>query len=139
MLELNITLLGDFMYLLQRNGMATHPVSIVVQPFLLAVGDIIDENSSSSNTVLCPVTNSNPGAVAIGNLIRSGAAVPSTSSILDLRAEVAKSVPLRRCLWVETPDIVPGDAFVIWDRDNLVLSRESIETCYGCLGSTKNH
>lgn len=128
MLEFNVTFLGDLLDLLKRDCMATHSVHVVFQTLSLAVRDVIYENSSGSNTILSPVTYANTITFAIRNFVGSRAAVPSPRAIRHFRAEVAKPIPLRGSLRIETPDIVPSDPFIVWDGDNLMFARESVET-----------
>lgn len=98
---------------------------------LLLVRDIVDKKTSSCDTFLCPMTDANTVALAARDLIRGCIAVPCTGSISHVSAEMAEPIPLRTSLWIETPDIIPGDAFIVWYRHDLVLGWESVETCSG--------
>jgi len=128
-LELDVTLLSDLLDLVQRNRMATHTVRIVLQTLPLAIRDIVDKDSTGSDTILSPVTDTDTIALFIRDLVRGRAAVPFARAVPHIGAEVAKSIPLRRGLRIEAPDVVPSDPFIVRYGHNLMLARESIETC----------
>lgn len=40
---------------------------------------------------------------------------------------MSEAIPLRRGLWIETPDVIPGYTLVVWNGHNLVFRWEAIE------------
>lgn len=124
-LEGDVALLSDFFHLFQGDSMANHAVGLKTS--LLCIRNVIDEYTASSNTVLRPVSDANTIAFTLTDFIRGRATVPSARSVAHVGAVVTEAIPLRRRLRVETPDVVPGNPFIIRYRHYLVLTWKPVE------------
>ncbi len=92
-LEFNFALGRDLLDLVQSDWIAAHPVDWLA--FLLRVGYVVDQKSSSGDAILSPVANTDAVTVPRGDLVGSGTTIPPTSTIRNFGTVVAESVPLR--------------------------------------------
>jgi hypothetical protein len=128
-LELNPAFSGNFLDFLERDGVAGHPVGF--HPLFLGIRNIVYQHPSSSDSFLSPVADSYAGTLHAGDFVGGGPAVPGAGAVGHNGAVVPEAVPLGGGLGVEAPDVVPGDAFIVGDRDYGVFCGEAVETCVG--------
>lgn len=104
-LEVYVAVLGNLLDFLEGNCMASH--SIGFEAFALGIRDVVDQEPSAGDSLLSPVSHTNSVVFGVNDLVASGAAIPSPLAIALLCTVMPKSIPLRTCLRIESPDIVP--------------------------------
>ena len=124
-LELNVALLGNRFNLVKSNCVTIH--AVMIKAILLGVGNVVDQKPSGCDSFLGPVPDADSVTVPILDFVASSPTVPQPFTWRHFTAIVAKAVPLRACLRIEAPDVVPRYAFVIGNPNDLMVKRETIK------------